>query len=103
MMAWVMLMAGVNPDYTPGELVDMLSDLDPRPAREQLNEGYQHGGGWCPMEGFTIDKEGLHFPGDRALRPICMTKLRDETITVFEADWVVIQQPDGTFEVARMD
>jgi len=32
-----------------------------------------------------------------------MTKLRDEVIVLYESEFVAIFQPDGTFEVARMD
>src|SRR5262245_21023518 len=79
-------------------------DTDPRPAREQFDTSYKHGGGWDPFQGFTMDPDGtLHYPGDRALSPIASTSLRDEDIFVYEYGWVAIRQKDGSFQTCRMD
>jgi hypothetical protein len=82
----------------------MLNELNPMPAREQLNAGYVHGGGWSPLEGWTLREDNsIKYPGDPALKPLVVGKLRDETICVYELAWVAIIQPDRSFEVARMD
>jgi hypothetical protein len=88
--------------YFPGFLRE---DID-RPARDQLDMNYQHGGGWRPFSGFKlIDEEKLHiqYPGDPPYQPIAMTKLRDERIVMYHHAWVAIFQPDNSFEIARMD
>jgi hypothetical protein len=93
-----------NPDQL-GEIPHFLDESDPRPAREQFNVNYQHGGGWRPMLGFTMTPEDfvLHFPGDPPLAPIALMQLRQETILVYDYSIVAIMQPDGSFEAARMD
>ena len=82
-----------------------LFDQDPRPAKEQFNERYSHGGGWRPNTGWTMRKEdrSLKYPGDPRLHPLAEMKLRDETILVYEYGIVAIVQPDGSFEASRMD
>lgn len=87
-----------------GLLPEMLNDANPAPAREQFDRGYQHGGGWRPFVGFKLLGNGcILYPGDPSLRPLARTQLRDEKITLFECSWVMIQQPDGSYEIARMD
>jgi hypothetical protein len=87
-----------------------LSDDDPRPAREQLHEAYAHGGGWVPFPrklgntGFKMLPNGnMKYPGDPETQLLGESMLRTETIRVYNHAWVAIVQPDGTFEVARMD
>lgn len=77
---------------------------DDRPVREQLNEGYAHGGGWQPFDGFTMDEAGrLCFPGDPPQSPRVWTDYGSERIIFYDHAWVAILQRDGSFEVARMD
>jgi hypothetical protein len=79
-----------------------VSDL--RPAAKQLNDHYAHGGGWRPFKGFELVRENcLKYPGDPMHRPLARIKFRDEEIFIYESGWVMIKQPDGTFEVCRMD
>lgn len=88
--------------YIPG----WLDENDPRPAREQLDAAYGHGGGWRPMQGWKLDGKMMRisYPGDPPLRPVAMGSLRDERIFVYRHAWVMILQADGTtFEIARMD
>ena len=81
-----------------------LSDLDPRPAREQLDQGYRHGGGWQPFHGFSLlEDNSIQYPGDPPLKPLADAKLRKETIMFYQHSWVGIIQPDRSFEIARMD
>jgi hypothetical protein len=102
-MMWVLL----HPDMTPehlGLLPGMLNANDERPAREQFDANYQHGGGWHPMKGHVLGPDNsLTYPGDPPLSPLAFTLLRDEQIVFYDCSWVVIIQPDRTFEVCRMD
>jgi hypothetical protein len=94
-------------DHHPDELgllPDFIDQDDPRPAREQFDANYQHGGGWHPIKGFTHKGFVLHYPGDPPFEPIAMWPLRDEMIVVYRVGMVAIfQTKDGSFEVARMD
>lgn len=87
--------------YIPG----FLSLNDPRPAKEQLNENYAHGGGWRPMGGWTFNpiNQCLKYPGDPALLPVARAQMREEEIIVYAHAWVAIVRQDGSFEVARLD
>jgi hypothetical protein len=78
---------------------------DPRPAAEQLNANYQHGGGWRPFSGFTFNPESrtLYYPGDPPMKPLAEAPFRDETIFFYPHSWIMILQKDGTFEISRMD
>lgn len=84
-----------------GFLPEFLSEDDPRSASEQFDTNYI--GGWDPMPGFTLSAGGLEYPGDPPLAPIGFTTLRDEKIIFFPYAFVMIEQPSGAFEVARMD
>lgn len=88
-----------------GYIPDFLLDQDERPAREQINERYAHGGGWQPLlAGWKMSADGrLSYPGDPTMPPVARTKLREEEIFVYPYAWVAIRQPDGSFEVARLD
>lgn len=88
-----------------GLIPDMLRTDDPRPAREQFDAAYAHGGGWLPFRGFKFNakNQSITYPGDPSLRPLARGKLRDETILIYPNAWVGILQPNGDFEVARMD
>ena len=97
----------MNPSITVEHLglIPMMLDVDnPQSARDQLNAGYQHGGGWHPFAGFRIDKQlRLHYSGDPPTNPIAYCMLRDEKIVLYEHAWVAIIQPNGYYEIARMD
>jgi len=45
----------------------------------------------------------LHYPGDPAFRPLAMARFRDEKIVIYEHEYVAVIQPDGSFEVSRMN
>src|SRR3982751_2684992 len=52
LMQWILK----HPKMTPeglGAIPYFLDEDDPRPAREQFHERYNHGGGWRPMPNFT--------------------------------------------------
>lgn len=87
-----------------GFLPGFLSERDPRPAAEQINDNYRHGGGWSPMPEWTLTEgNGIKYPGDPALMPLASTKLRDEEIFFYNHAWLCIKQPDGSIEVSRVD
>jgi hypothetical protein len=88
-----------------GMLPFFIDPQDPRPAREQLDANYQHGGGWVPVEGFERDERNgkLYFPGDPPMSPIAFMRLRDEMVVFYPFAFVAVVQKDGAFEVARMD
>ena len=101
----------INLDITRKQAVDLLGlipsfldENDPGTAREQLDANYQHGGGWHPMQGFTINnRHQLEYLGDPPYDWVAFTMLRGELVRVFRYAWVAIGQPDGSTEVARMD
>jgi hypothetical protein len=87
-----------------GMIPDWLNANNPQPAAKQLHECYGHGGGWRPFSGFVLGKDNsLKYPGDPPLYPIAEMKLRQELILIYQYSWVVIVQPDRTFEACRMD
>jgi hypothetical protein len=89
-----------------GMIPYFLNPADPRPAAEQFDANYQHGGGWLPMRKWqmvNLEVGVIRYPGDPPKKPLAWMQLRDEKIFVYESAWVAIVQPNGTFEVARMD
>lgn len=104
MPRWVLLHPQANQEML-GYLPGFLDAGNPAPAKEQLDRNYRHGGGWNPFKGHKMskDKLELRYPGDPPMRAIGVTTLRDETIIMYESGWVAIIQPDGSYEVARMD
>lgn len=87
-----------------GLVPEFFWEADPRPAKEQINERYAHGGGWFPIEGFEHRGLGsIKYPGDPVMTPLASAQLHDETIYVYESGWTMILQPDGSYEVTRMD
>ena len=86
-----------------GELPEFLNVDDPRPAKEQFNDNYRHGGGWNKMNGLTMKGVTMWYPGDPPFHPIARMDLRDEMILIYEHSIVAIVQRDGSFEAARMD
>lgn len=96
-----------------GYIPKWLSEYDLRSARDQLNTGYSHGGGWDPFQsgnvstpgsGFVFLENGnLKYPGDPQTRLLAEAKLRNEVIRIYEQAWVAIIQEDGSYEICRMD
>jgi len=86
-----------------GNLRFFLHKDDPRSASEQINERYRYGG-WEPFSGFESLGDGeLIYPGDPVVRPLARAYLRTEVIYFYKYDWVAVFQPDGSFEVSRVD
>jgi len=88
-----------------GILPSFLWTTDLRPAAEQINERYQHGGGWNPMEGWKVDRvTGVaQYPEDPLLQPLAVAMLGAERLYFYDGSWLCIMQPDGSFEVGRVD
>jgi hypothetical protein len=88
-----------------GYIPDFLSNWDEESAAAQINKNYSHGGGWSPMNGWKFDPvtSALVYPGDQPMKPLAETMLRDERILVYPSAWVAIVQPNGAFQVAKVD
>lgn len=85
-----------------GFIPEFLSDDDSRPAKEQFAANYVSG--WRPFNGFKMGEDhSISYPGDPTFPPLASTKLRDELICYYRSSWVAIIQPDGAYEVCRMD
>lgn len=84
-----------------GIVPTFLDETDPRPASAQFNEFYI--GGWKHFPKFKRTGDTLTYPGDPPMNPIDSFKFHDETITMYPSSWVCITQPDGTWEISRMD
>jgi hypothetical protein len=103
MMVWVLLHPKMTPEHL-GLLPQMLDDRDPRPAKDQFNVSYSHGGGWRPMKGFTLHADNtLTYPGDPPLKPLAQLQFRKELIVFYDHAWVAIIQESRYFEACRMD
>jgi hypothetical protein len=101
-MTWVSL--GAAHPYELGFLPSFVDTSDPDKAAAQFNKRYEYGG-WRSIKGFKkLEGPGhIQFPGDPPMVPLFMTHLRDEVIYVYRHGLVAIFQPDGKFEVARLD
>jgi hypothetical protein len=103
-----MIWHGIHPKFEPetlGFIPSFLSEADERPAKQQIDANYRHGGGWRPASGFTLDTKtmNLNYPEDPPYRPLAMSTLRDEVLVFYDCAFLMILQKDGTFEVARID
>lgn len=101
MLIWQLLIPGAL-DLL-GYIPTFLYEDDPRPAAEQFNERYANGGGWNPMNKWEFSDDCIQYPGDPPYSPIAIASLRGERILVYQHSWVCIVQPDGSFQVSRMD
>ena len=104
-----------TPDHL-GLIPDFFMDSDPRPAIEQINDRYRHGGGWFDLKvgrgGFTMDSGGvLRYPEDPPMPPLAEAMLHDcgtpehkgERILIYSAGFVAVVQGDNSFRVSRLD
>jgi len=102
-MLWIMRHPKATPEML-GIIPCFLDEDDPRPAAEQFNDAYSHGGGWRSMPGFTMLPNGnLSYPGDPPVELLAETRLRDEVVRFYDFAWVAIVQPDGSYDICRMD
>ena len=102
-MMWVFKHPRMTADAL-GFIPSFLDERNPRSAREQIDDNYRHGGGWRSFKGHTMLPNGnLSYPGDPITQLLAETKLRDEVIRFYEHSWVAIIQPDGSYDIARID
>ena len=100
-MIWIMKHPQANLEML-GYIPSFLHEDDLRPARKQFDDAYISG--WNPFKGHTMLPNGnLAYPGDPEVRLLAETKLRDEVIRFYDHAWVAIIQPDGSYEISRMD
>jgi hypothetical protein len=94
-----------HPRVELGYLPTFFDYNDPRPAKEQIDSAYQHGGGWRPQPGWAFDPETMlmQYPGDPAFKPLAVAKLRDEMLVVYEHEYLAIIQKDHSFEMALVN
>jgi hypothetical protein len=66
---------------------------------------YSHGGGWHPSATkFKLYEKGLYaIDYGEHFGQIAEINFRQERIILHDSSYVAIVQPDGSFEVARMD
>jgi len=87
-----------------GYIPSFLDASDPRPAAQQIDANYRHGGGWSPQPEFKLlDHNSIKYPGDPPLTPLAKAMLRDELIVFYRHSYIAIIQPDRTYEIARVD
>ena len=97
--------AGVDPGFLP----TFILESDPRPLAEQINERYQHGGGWRPMGGWEIVGKSDFGPTIKyeedgsSMEAIGRCRFRNEMLYLYDYDFLMILNDDGSFEVARVD
>ena len=96
----------LHPAFTPdmaGFLPTFFKADDDRPAKEQADARYISG--WNNFTRFHFDAAtlSLYYPGDPPMHPLAVATLRDEKIYLYPHAWVLILQPNGNYEVSRMD
>jgi hypothetical protein len=103
-MTWTLINGGSR-EYL-GFIPDFVWPIDTRPVAAQFNDRYAHGGGWMPMNGWTMDEMvNICYPGNEPLAPMAQYRHEPtgEHVFVYQNAWVAIVQPNGKFEVSRMD
>ncbi len=88
--------------------VPMFLDInDERPAAEQIDANYQHGGGWNPMEKWTFDRKTkmIKYPGDEPLESFAVAlPNKNETVIMYPHSFMLIyNKVNKTYEVGRVD
>jgi hypothetical protein len=86
-----------------GFILTFLDTDDPRGAKEQFDQHYI--GGWHSFQGFTFDKTTmeLRYKGDPPYKMMSALFFRDEVIVLYPHSWVMVIQPDGDWEISRMN
>lgn len=87
-----------------GELPEFARTDDSTPLSEQLDANYRHGGGWRHFNGFALYGDNtIKYPGDAPLKPFAVAEFRDQKVFAYPGPWILIKEPDGSFEICRMD
>jgi len=96
-----------NPDRSVTNYLPVIfSPTDERPAVEQANDRYAHGGGWRKFSGFILGADkSLTYPGDPAYRPVAQSllPLTLEILIQYPHGWVMIYRSPKDWEVSRLD
>lgn len=101
--SWTMLHPRMTIEHL-GIIPTFLDSDNSRSAAEQIDDNYQHGGGWRSFKGFKrVGDYNLQYPDDPVYNALALTQLRDEVIVFYDHAWVAVFQPDGSFDVARID
>jgi hypothetical protein len=109
MLNWIITEHGAERGATLehlGFIPQFVNAHDPRPAKDQIDEQYQHGGGWRNYTGFKLGDDNRlisQYAEDPDLLPIAEAKHDHEQLFFYDHAWTCIKQPDGSFEVARLD
>lgn len=107
-MQWLLTHPRATPEHL-GYVPSFFSEDDPRPAREQLDERYAHGGGFRPALGALRLHPGnagrayLTYPGDPPFPEIARTTLRDERLIFFDRSYLAIVQADDSHVLCKVD
>lgn len=93
---------------------------DPTPAAKQINNNYEHGGGWrSTLPGWSMDEQHVlrygkqepdedGCPPDPPLEPWFHAQHdlgggKMEDLYFYDSAWMCIVQEDGSFEISRLD
>jgi len=100
-----------------GLIPAFVNAYDPTPAAKQIDNNYQHGGGWRDtLKGWRKDEQHVlryddgdkEFPPDPPLHPLFKAEHdlgggKMEELYFYDSAWMCIVQEDGSFEVSRID
>ena len=90
-----------------GLIPAFLDELDPRSAIEQIDQNYQHGGGWRDMDGTIFERESGEYvycyPDDPPFQELSRAYFRDELLVFFDCQLLAVIQKDGSYRISRID
>ena len=102
-------LAGSTPPNALGVIPHWFYEVG-KSCKDIVNENYGHGGGWrrtalsfvlrtdCPAEEWRLE-----YPPDPAMFLLAYCVIGLEIFCIFEHAWCAIIQPDGTYEICRID
>jgi hypothetical protein len=99
---------GLNYDSL-GHIPSFLHIDDERPAKEQIDANYQHGGGWreANTDGhwklIPERKQLQGHPDDEPYNLIASCWVGDDQVHLYDSAWCAIVHADGSMSVARLD
>jgi hypothetical protein len=111
---WEMMHDKATPDHL-GLIPSFLDASSDKSLADQLNDGYQHGGGypnrgWSSSPGrpgpwrYDAEKHTLNYPGDPPFTALWRMSKGDEELIVFGSAIVMVRdRKTGSFVVGRMD
>ncbi len=106
MKGWALIDKRMTMDHL-GAIPLLISQDDPRPLKEQIDDNYAFGGGWrCGGFGkFAFDQATAtaKYPGDCPMKPLARFLCRDETLYFYDHAIVAVVDAQGTAEFSRMD